>query len=269
MIKYNTMITIYLYMLHDLPPEILWGIFRSLNIDDLTSISKTYQLFNDIAHDLCKTNLQEYLAMDLNIQAHVQCNLLVSDLLNYCDYCKIYNNSYYWISNEYGQITIACDECNPYLDYSFHRNPNKLKVCQLHCNKQLPSKQGLCDLCNEKIGINKSYGKMCPGTGRCGTDDYYTCPHNDTGCDVIMYNDCYCSYKIDEEYETLELTYDAYTIKHNDDLLYICEKCYKNNNKNNNKNYIKGNIFREIRHSKYGNCSNLPKLNYTDFTEMK
>lgn len=244
-------------MLYDIPSEILWCIFQFLNIDDLSSVAKTCQLFNNVAHELCKTKLHDYLKMDLNIHTHVQCNLLASDLLNYCEFCKIYNNSYYWISNNNEQIIIACDDCHPYLYYTFRRNPNKLKVCHLHDNKILPSKQGLCDLCNEKIGINKSYGRMCPGSGRCGTDDYYTCPHNDTGCDVIMYDDCSCSYKIDEDYETLELTYDAYTIKHNDELLYICEKCYKHNNIN-----ITGIRFEKIKHSKYGNCNKLPKLNF-------
>ena len=246
-------------MLCDIPPEILWWIFKLLNIDDLTYVSKTCQLFNDLSHDLCKSNINEYLKMDFNIKTHMKCNRLVSDLLNHCTFCKQYDNTYYWISEINKDVTIVCDNCDKYLDNTYIRNPNKLKVCQLHDKKVLPSRQGLCDLCNEQISINKSYGKMCPGTGRCGDGDYYTCPHNDTGCDIIMYNDCSCSCKIDEDYETLELTYVAYTIIHNDELLYICEKCYNHNNKNIN---INGNRFEKIRHSKYGNCNKLPKLNF-------
>lgn len=253
-------------LLTDLPVEILYLIFELLPNNDTINISYTCNLFNNIYHDLCKFNPSKKLLNDHALKFHLQCDLLASDLINYCQFCKIHNNSYYWMSTN-KNVIIACNSCSRRLDNTYKCISDRLKICQYHNQDILNSYQGMCDLCNNKIGVSKNHGKMCVGNGKYhdGREwGYYTCPHDTDGCDEIVFHDCQCSYKIigpDTFYkldnsDELELVYDAYCIKHHNKTLYVCKKCKNQYKKVDSDNFIK------LKHSKYGmnSCSRLPKL---------
>ena len=253
----------------DLPSEILFLICNFIKINDLIDLANTNHKFNTIFREICKQNPYKILKTDRNLYMHIRYGLLISNLINYCQFCKVHDNSYYYVNdNDRTKIVIACKSCHYRVGDKFCRISHKLTICPFNCEDDLKSSQGLCDMCNKKIDIVTTYGYQCPGNGKCYTNewDYYTCSHNEEGCSEILYNNCHCSYRMsdyencfnidDEFYDEVEFCYEAYIVKHKSDSLYVCEKCidyYHYDNESKPKHII---------HSKYGypSCKMLPKL---------